>query len=47
MAGCSCSCGTTTFSTYEWFTMIVQTLILLVLALILFSIDEKIKQELN
>ena len=47
MAGCSCSCGNTTFSTYEWITMILQALILLVLALILFDIDEKIKQEIN
>ena len=47
MAGCSCSCGNTSFSTYEWITMILQAAILLCLALILFAVDEKIQQQIN
>ena len=40
MASCSCSLGT--WNTYELVTMITQLLILLVLALIFFEVNEKI-----
>ena len=41
MCNCSFSTGSCNFSTYEWITMVTQILILLVLTLILFNIDEK------
>ena len=41
MCNCSCNAGFSNFSTYEWITMVTQILTLLVLALILFNVDEK------
>ena len=47
MAGCNCSCGTSSFTTYEWVTMILQGLTALILALLLFEVDEKINARIN